>query len=408
MVSPLRPTIHLWVPGLFDFKGGIQVYSHFLLTALQSLLPQARIRVFSMHDRQVPEMAKTSGVHFHTMGHVPPRLRTAAFAAQTLQAGLWDQPDLVITTHINFCPVAQILKRWIGVPYWGIAHGFEAWEIAKPSVQQALHHADLILAVSQYTRDRLCQAQGLGADRVGILPNTVDTERFQIQPKPQRLLDRYGLTADQPVVLTVNRLAAGEPFHSYDQILAALPAIRQAIPQVHYVIVGDGDDRPRLERELAQSGLADSVTVAGFIPDAELPDYYALCDVFAMPSKLEGFGIVYLEALACGKPVLAGQDGARDALLGGALGTLVDPDDRGAIATHLIALLQGQYGNCQAVTPEARRQQVVDTFGQEAFQRTLASYLVCLAGHSMQGAVEWPACDAGLLNPEVTPMVSSP
>ena len=89
--------------------------------------------------------------------------------------------------------------------------------------------------------------------------------------------------------------------------------------------------------------LGSCVTLAGFVPDAELPDYYSLCSAFAMPSKREGFGIVYLEAMACGKPAIAGdRDGARDALLDGEIGVLVDPDDVEAFAAAVVEVLSGE------------------------------------------------------------------
>lgn len=158
--------------------------------------------------------------------------------------------------------------------------------------------------------------------------------------------------------------------------MEALPQIRQVIPNLHYIIVGKGDDRPRLEQLIRERQLEDCVTLAGFIPDAELCDYYNLCDVFVMPSKLEGFGIVYLEALACGKPTLGGnQDGAIDALCHGELGALVNPDDVEEIAQTITQILQRTYPNPLMYQPEALRQKVIDTFGFERFQQTLAELM---------------------------------
>ncbi|WP_052050915.1 glycosyltransferase [Leptolyngbya sp. KIOST-1] len=371
----MPPTLHLWTPGLFDFKGGIQTYSGFLLEGLQTVLPTAHIRVFTLHDRSttLPPSASPR-LSYHTTGDRHPRLRTAAFAAQTFQAALTDRPDLIITTHVNFTPVAYELKRWAKLPYWAIAHGFEAWEVEKPQVRRGMAKADQILAVSEFTRDRIRQSQGLS--NLGVLPNTFDADRFRVAAKPPHLLQRYGLRPDQPVILTVNRLAAGEAFHSYDQILAALPAIRQALPDVHYLIVGKGDDRPRLEQLIADRHLEDCVTLAGFVPDADLPDHYALCDVFAMPSQLEGFGIVYLEAMACGKPIVAGFDGGQDALQHGALGALVDPQAIDALGETLIAILTGQYPNPLIYQPQALRQSAIAAFGFQTFQHLLSDHLI--------------------------------
>jgi len=369
------PSFHLWMPGLFDAKGGIQTYSGFLLQTLKQLYPGLQADVFLMHDRgwQQPETARP---RFHFTGDVPSRLRAPAFATKALTAGITQYPELVISTHLNFTVAAYWLKRLTGIPYWAVAHGFEAWDVQRPALREALAHADRILAVSSYTRDRLLQEQNLDPNRVSLLPNTFDAQRFQIAAKPAHLLERYHLTADQPVILTVNRLAAGEAYHPYDRVLAALPQIRQALPKAHYLIVGQGDDRPRLEKLIAAEQLQDCVTLAGFVPDDELADYYNLCDVFAMPSKLEGFGIVFLEAMASGKPVLGSRcDGSVEALGQGRLGALVDPDDTTAIAQTLIQLLQGSYPNALMYQPESLRQAAIAKFGNEAFKQTLAQLL---------------------------------
>ncbi len=130
--------------------------------------------------------------------------------------------------------------------------------------------------------------------------------------------------------------------------------------------------RPRIEKLIAELDLQDCVTLTGFIPDTELNDHYNLCDVFAMPSKGEGFGIVYLEALACGKPTLGGdRDGAIDALCQGELGILVNPNDIGAIAQNLSQILQGTHPHPLIYQPEILRQKVIDTFGFAQFQKTL-------------------------------------
>lgn len=373
MQSP--PVLHLWMPGLFDFKGGIQTYSGFLLQAIRQLYPDLQADIFLMHDRgwNQPQTVRSQ---FHFIGRLPSRFRAPAFAAKALAAGIKQRPDLVISTHLNFTIAAYWLKRLTGIPYWAVAHGFEAWDVQRPELRRAIAHADRILAVSSYTRDRLLQQQFLDPDRVSLLPNTFDAQRFQVAEKPVHLLERYQLTPDQPVILTVNRLTSGESYHPYDRVLEALPQIRQKIPQVRYLIVGQGDDRPRLERLIAESDLQDCVTLTGFVPDDELAAYYHLCDVFAMPSKLEGFGIVFLEALASGKPVLgSNQDGSIDALDNGRLGALVDPDNTDEIADTLVQILQQRHPNPLMYQPEKLRQAAIVTFGHESFTKALGQLL---------------------------------
>lgn len=377
MIKQLLSSFHLWMPSLFEFKGGIQTYSAFFLQAIQYLHPDAEYNIFIKHDKKPPsDFTSVATTRFRCAGTIPLSLRTPDFAAQLFAWGIWQNPDLIISTHLNFTPVAYQLKKLRGIPYWTIAHGVDAWNIDNPKLQRALHHADHILAVSDYTRDRLLKEQNLDPEKVSILYNTFDSYKFKPAPKPTYLLDRYQLKPKQPIILTVARLSASEQYKGYDQIIRAIPKIRDLIPDVHYIIVGKGDDKSRIDQLITELKLENCVTLAGFVPDAKLCDYYNLCDLFAMPSKGEGFGIVYLEALACGKPVLGGnQDAAIDALCHGKLGALVNPDDVDEIAQTIIQILQNTYPNPLMYQPESLRQQVIDTFGFEQFQKTLAGYL---------------------------------
>jgi glycosyltransferase involved in cell wall biosynthesis len=366
----------LWIPSLFDSKGGIQVYSAYFLKALQQLSPKATFRIFLKHDRnRISSTILTDQLQFSTAGEAPASLRTLAFTAKLAGWSLWQRPDLIISTHLNFITAAWLLQKLTRTPYWVIAHGIEAWSIQDPFLQAALKKADRILAVSHYTRDRLIQ-QAIDPAKVIVLPNTFDSNRFVIGPKPAHLLQRYGLAPEQPVILTVARLETTEKYKGYDKILAALPQIRQTVPNVHYVLVGKGGDRDRIEQLIEQYQIQDCVTLTGYVPDEALTDHYNLCDVFAMPSKKEGFGIVYLEAMACGKPTLGGnQDGTVDALCHGELGALVNPDSVEEVAQTLIQILQGTYANPLMYQAQRLRQKVIDTFGFEQFQQTLGYYL---------------------------------
>lgn len=374
----MKPSIvHLWFPNIFEFKGGIQVYSQFLLNSLQHLYPQIEYEVFLKHDTQVLENFPVAAhTHFHCSGFWPELLRSPVFAAQLLGHGFLKSPNLVIASHLNFTLAAYWLKHLRGVPYWTVAHGVDAWNIERPVLRHALRHADRILAVSRYTRDRLLKEQNLDPQKISLLPNTFEASHFHIAPKPQYLLDRYGLTADMAIVLTVTRLSKMDGYKGYDQIIKALSKICQYVPNVHYLLVGKGDDQPRIQKLIHDLNLQNNVTLTGFVADNELCDHYNLCDVFAMPSKGEGFGIVYLEALACGKPTLGGnQDGAIDALCQGELGALVDPDDVGEIAQTLIRILQGIYPKSILYQPEMLRQKVIEIYGFDRFQETVAELM---------------------------------
>jgi glycosyltransferase involved in cell wall biosynthesis len=362
---------------MFYRKGGIGVFSLFMLRAVREWRSETKCRVIIKHDKELNGHRGTApDSNFNFTGRWPSPMRTPAFASNLITRGVIERPDLIITTHLHFTPAARLLGRLTATPYWTIAHGIEAWDLDNPRLVQSLQKADSILAVSSFTRDRLLKEQQLSPDQVSILPNTVDEKRFTIAPKPQHLLTQYGLKPDQPVILTVSRLVASDSYKGYDSVIRALPAIRKVIPNVHYLLVGTGNDKARILRLIADLGLQQSVTLTGYVDDDDLPAHYNLCDVFAMPSKREGFGIVYLEAMACGKPTIGGnKDGAIDALLNGELGALVDPDDTIEIASTLISILRKTYPHELMYQPEALRKRVLDVYGYERFRATVAEKL---------------------------------
>ena len=326
MTSPSK--LHLWSPGLQPNSGGIDAYANFFLRALEEIYPETSKNVFAKHDRFAPPgFDPTTTTRFHSTGAIPAALRTPAFAASALLSAAVERPDLVITTHPNFTRALRHLKRGRDLPYVSSMHGIEVWNLDSPPLLKGLSQAARLLSVSQYTKDRVVSETGIDPSKIGVVPDTFDHERFQIAPKPEALLQKYGLTPTQPVILTVGRLSKSEQYKGHDVLIDALPAVKQQLPDVHYIIAGRGDDAARLEARVCAAGLKESVTFAGFVPDDDLCDHYNLCDVFAMPSTGEGFGIVFLEALGCGKPVIAGNvDASVEAVDHGNLGALPGRD----------------------------------------------------------------------------------
>jgi glycosyltransferase involved in cell wall biosynthesis len=252
----------------------------------------------------------------------------------------------------------------------------EAWGELRPRLRSALCAADQIWCVSRYTRDRVGAEQGVPETQLGVLPNTFESDRFRPGEKSRELLARYHLPGDAKVIFTFGRLAASERYKGFDRIIAALPEIRRHVLDVYYLIGGTGDDRPRLESLARANGMADRVIFTDFIRSEELCAHYNLCDVFAMPSTGEGFGIVYLEAMACGRPVLAGnRDGSTEPLRDGAFGALVDPHDNEQIVGTLTQILQRRYAHPLMFKPERLREEIVRAFGFAPFCSKLATNL---------------------------------
>ena len=369
--------IHLWCPSIRASDGGIESYSLSLAKALIEIVGERQITVLVRnHDSADVRDALGTDVRCGGSAWMPRALWTIGFAALVVARALRERPGLIISTHLNFGPFASFVNRLTKMPYWIALHGYESWEIQRPSQRRAVAKADLLLPVSAFTRDRAMKNYSIPAERMRVLPDTFDPTRFSIGPKPEHLLRRYGWGPDDPVILTVGRLSSAEGYKGHDRLIRALPRVRAQVPNVKYLIVGGGDDQERLARIANEEKVADAVLFAGRVSHNELSDYYRVCDLFAMPSTGEGFGIVFLEALSTGKPVLAGSgDGATDALRGGELGVLVDPDDAQALAENVTALLQRRHPHPLATRPEELRNRVVDAFGPEKFKQAIAQIL---------------------------------
>jgi phosphatidylinositol alpha-1,6-mannosyltransferase len=253
--------------------------------------------------------------------------------------------DLVCCGHIRLLPMAWLAKLATRAPLVLIIYGVDAWEPVKnPITRYFLSALDVVVSISEITRQRFLQWSHLTHKKYFILPNAVVQRHYGAGPKSPALLQRYNLVG-KTVLLTLGRLAAEEKYKGFDEVMDVLPALAQEIPDIAYVIVGDGDDRERLEAKARSRGIEDRVVFAGFIPEAEKADHYRLADAFVMPGRGEGFGFVFLEALACGIPAVGSRlDGSREALRQGELGILVDPGRPGDIQAGILAALKRPRG----------------------------------------------------------------
>src|SRR5262249_51211259 len=159
----------------------------------------------------------------------------------------------------------------------------------------------LVLCVSRYTRARVIEWAAIAPERVLVLPNTVNDA---FTPGHGSALRRAWGLLDKRVLLTVGRMEAREGYKGHDRVIATMPQLVTMGHDVVYVVVGDGNDRTRLRALAAEQGVADRVVFVGVLGQDHLTDAYRMADVFVMPSTGEGFGIVFLEAMACGTPAL--------------------------------------------------------------------------------------------------------
>jgi glycosyltransferase involved in cell wall biosynthesis len=335
--------------------GGIAQFNRNLLEALAARGDLA-IDALGLNGRR--EAPAASGVHWS----IPRSGSKAAFAFAALLHALRARPALVLCGLFGLGPLALPLARLVRARTWTLTHGVEIWAPGSRSDNAALVRNDLVTTVSRYSRARLLAWSGLAPDRVRVLPNAVDLERWRPGPRPDELVARYDV-ADRRVLLTVARLSAAERYKGHDRILAVLRRIAEQAGPLRYIVAGRGDDQPRLEAMARELGVTDLVTFAGFVPDDQLEAHYRLADSFVMPSTGEGFGIVFLEAMACGCPVVAGnRDGSVDALADGTLGRLVDPDRPEEIAAAVVATLREGRSHDRPIAG-------VERFALESFRR---------------------------------------
>jgi phosphatidylinositol alpha-1,6-mannosyltransferase len=279
------------------------------------------------------------------------------------------------------------IKKTFGIPYIGYCHGEEITQTElrryQPRVRDAIYrNANLVVAASAYARAQLLRI-GIPDAQIRTITPGVDYERFRSQPRVQDLVRRCG-AQDKRVLLTVARLV---PRKGHLAVMQAVARLRAELPDIRYMIVGTGSAEAALRTAAAEYGIADAVHFTGFVPEADLPGYYNLCDVFVMPNyeeaatgDIEGFGMVFLEANAAGKPVIGGRSGGTaEAIVEGITGFRVDPADTGELTARIRELLaspalrermgnQGQ-ARSRAMFSWANRAQMLHALSEEVLMR---------------------------------------
>jgi len=278
----------------------------------------------------------------------------AVFAARALPEGL----------------VALVVGRLTGRPVLTWAHGEEltTWSRGRRFRPMcfALRRADRVLANSDFTRDVLIHLIGVAPERIALVYPTVDAERFHPGSDGDALRATVAPDAKAKLILSVGRLTQRKGF---DTVIRSLPVLEQHGIDAHYAIIGTGEDLERLRDLAAETGVAARVHFLGHVSYEDLPRWYNACDVFAMPNRevngdTEGFGLVFLEAAASGKPAVAGMAGGTgSAVVDGATGLRVAGENDEAVAQALLQILQQP--ETAAAMGRRARQRVLEHFTHE-------------------------------------------
>lgn len=274
--------------------------------------------------------------------------------------------------------IAWLMKKSHGLPYVCYVHGEETnYGVASRELawmmRRVIRSADYLIANSRNTARVLRDGWGLSEEKVKILNPGVDLERFVPAARDEAVRAELDW-GDRPVVMTVGRLQRRK---GQDQLIRALPRIRQAVPDVLYAIVGDGADREYLQQLIVEHDVADHVQMLGEIDDEQMIQCYQQCDLFALPNRdvdgdFEGFGMVLLEAQACGRPVLAGDSGGTsETMRVGETGRIVPCDHPDPLADAVGELLSDE--ELRQKMGRAARSWVTARFGWESLSRQAES-----------------------------------
>jgi phosphatidylinositol alpha-1,6-mannosyltransferase len=349
--------------------GGIQNYTATLVRALREINGEKNVRVVA-----VPAEAATRADGNAALG----RITKIRFLLSAIMAAIFWRPQLILCAHVGISPVTRLIQRLTGAPYWVMLYGIEVWCELAPAKVEALRAAQQLVAISKFTLESASARHGLEKCKSVLLAPTFSVDEFAANNPPSISGSPRG-----PVVLTVGRLAASERYKGHDVMLDAWAEVLRRVPEARYIIVGDGDDRTRLQSRAKEMGLDASVIFKGAASSADLQSCYDECQVFALPARTEldpraprgeGFGIVFLEAMAHGKPVVGPNAGAPTEFIhDGEHGSLVDPVNPAKLAQALVELLT--HPDRARQMGEAGREWVGEQYSYKMFRERLRKIL---------------------------------
>lgn len=334
--------IYLFSLQTFRTTGGIQKMTRTLAYSLANISKAENwnFRFFSLYDTR-----------YDLMSQYLPSEKYTGFNNSRLRLGLASikiapKADAVILNHINFALIGIVIKLFNPkCRVWLIAHGIEVWRPLSRIKKVFLNsYCNKIICVSNFTREQMITRHGSNPGKCVVLNNVVDPfiKLPGVFDKPEYLLNRYGLNSSNQVIFTLTRLASSEQYKGHEQVIKAVGDLKQSFPNIKYILSGQYDavEEERIKNLIDKYGVDGQVILTGFLNENELTDHFLLADLFVLPSKKEGFGIVFIEALACGLPVICGNaDGSIDAILDGKLGTAINVGDLTELESTIVKYL---------------------------------------------------------------------
>jgi len=345
---------------------GTAIYSKKFLKAIESLDLNLDLCILSLTDIKKPwffnkstltsEKSNSASFLFY---------RKLLFSAKTVKQVIIKKPEMILCLEENLSPLCFLLNYFFRIRYAIFAHDPQSWNGGR--LRKSLSNAEWIIANSMKTRQRIIEQLNIPQGKFFVIHPYVDEKCFYPQEKNNELIEKYNLKNNK-IILTVGRVDKdGLERKKQDLVIKAVSMVKKRVSNIKYLIVGPGNQKDFLHNLAKDYGVKENVIFVGSIPEKDLYEYYNLCDIFVMPSRNEGFGMAYLEALACGKPVVGSiGTGAKDSLIDGRLGTLAHPDDINSLAQTIINVLEGNV-EPHLINPEYLRKTVIEHFGFDKF-----------------------------------------
>lgn len=355
----------------FSKYGGVQSFNRAILSSLHQLCfdVQMDVRAISLCDDDCDER------YFLKKRFKGFKRRKISFFIYSVITAY--RSDIFIVSHINLFSIGTLIKLFYPKKIILLTvHGIDVWQSFKGIKLKFLEQTNLILSVSDFTKKKLFyHNQTISLQKIVVLHNTIDP--YLIIPKhfekPNYLFDRFNIDISTKVIFTLTRMDSSEAYKGYDITLKALHHLKNRIGKYVYILGGQSDvnEKNRINRLIKNYGLEDSVILPGLINESELSDFFLMADLFVLPSRKEGFGIVFIEAIANGTIVIAGnRDGSVEALLNGKIGFLVDPTDDNQICETIIKSIL-----TKSFDPYLNQKLMLENFEFGVFKKRLYSYL---------------------------------
>jgi glycosyltransferase involved in cell wall biosynthesis len=338
----------LQVIGLFPDLlgvGGVQEAGRLTAAALSDIVRDSagHTTFLTLNDTPGVHVVEVSSRNVSIRGYGRAKARFVLSGIGHVRSLRKSRVGVIIAGHPHLALPAVLMQRFApGLKIIVMAHGIEVWSPLSHLRRRALLGADVVLAPSRFTAQKLIEVQGVPLDKIRVLPWPMNTDFLRRAAEPAAL----PLPPEFPsgeVILTVGRWAASERYKGVDELIRAIATLRSSNPDLQLVAVGGGDDLPRLAGLAASLNVSDCVHFFAGLSREQIAGCYSRCDIFALPSTGEGFGLVFLEAMAFAKPVVGvAFGGTIDVVEDGVNGSLVPPRDMQGLSDALSKLLHDE------------------------------------------------------------------